>query len=89
MEAKRQLSGPRANAFDALRLAAATAVLVSHSWVLSGTGGEPHIGRISLGQLAVLLFFGISGYLITQSWLREPSMIRFALKRREERVVRL
>jgi peptidoglycan/LPS O-acetylase OafA/YrhL len=81
MDAKPSSRPRRGNAFDALRLVAAAAVLVSHSWVLSGGHREPHIGLISLGQLSVLLFFGISGFLITQSWLREPRLGRFVVKR--------
>jgi peptidoglycan/LPS O-acetylase OafA/YrhL len=60
---------PRRNALNALRLALAAAVLVSHSWPLSGREPEPHLGGANLGTWAVLGFFGISGYLITRSRL--------------------
>ncbi len=74
----------RANSFDALRLFGAAAVLVDHSFALTGrhgpvVGGTP--GGTALGTLGVLMFFGISGFLITQSWLRAPRFWTFAAKR--------
>lgn len=60
---------PRRNALNALRLLLAAAVLVSHSWPLSGHEPEPNLGGANLGTWAVFGFFGISGYLITRSRL--------------------
>ena len=55
----------RDNCFDLLRTLAAFAVLFSHSFALSGLP-EPLIGyKSTLGNLAVWVFFAISGYLIT------------------------
>ena len=68
------------NNFNLLRLGAATAVLVSHSYALT-TGVEPHVGVDSLGHVAVLVFFAISGFLVTQSWARQPSLGAFIVKR--------
>ena len=68
-----------------LRLAAAGAVVVDHAFLLTGhptpvllawTGRELH-----LGGLAVLVFFVLSGYLVTSSWLAEPDLARFLRKR--------
>jgi peptidoglycan/LPS O-acetylase OafA/YrhL len=70
----------RDNAFDGWRLIGAAAVLVGHSFALSGRF-EPGIGPNSIGTLGVLGFFGISGFLITQSWLREPRFAAYAGKR--------
>lgn len=70
----------RANSFDALRLGGALAVLVSHSFALTRRP-QPSIGPSSLGTIGVLMFFGISGFLITQSWLREPRFWTYAAKR--------
>jgi peptidoglycan/LPS O-acetylase OafA/YrhL len=72
--------GARANSFDAIRLCAAIAVLVFHAYVVLGRSGLS-LGDESLGGAAVLVFFGISGYLITQSWVADPHLARFALKR--------
>ncbi len=60
---------PRRNALNALRLLLAAAVLISHSWPLSGHEPEPNLGGANLGTWAVLGFFGLSGYLITRSRL--------------------
>jgi len=72
------------NNFDFLRLFAALLVLISHQHVLMGrtdisTG--PLVRFFSLGGLGVCIFFVISGYLVTQSWLRDPNVLRFAAKR--------
>jgi peptidoglycan/LPS O-acetylase OafA/YrhL len=60
---------PRHNSLNALRLLLASAVIVSHSWPLSGRTPEPEFGGANLGTWAVFGFFGISGYLITRSRL--------------------
>jgi peptidoglycan/LPS O-acetylase OafA/YrhL len=69
------------NAFDFLRIAAALAVLYSHSFVLMGLEQPFPIAGLSLGSVAVTVFFAISGYLVAQSWERDPCVKRFALRR--------
>jgi peptidoglycan/LPS O-acetylase OafA/YrhL len=80
------------NNFDLLRLLAAFLVILSHSYPLS-TGsynGEPLVslsgGAFTLGNLGVMIFFVISGYLITSSWLRKPNFSGF-FKNRILRIV--
>ena len=69
------------NNFDGIRLLAALAVLVSHQFAVSGLP-EPVFGSfISLGSSGVVVFFVISGYLVTRSWLNDPSLPRFAARR--------
>lgn len=75
----------RANGFDLVRLAAALAVVLDHSYLLLGRG-TPVIAswtdrRMDLGGLAVLTFFAVSGYLVAGSWLGEPRLAAFARKR--------
>lgn len=69
------------NNFDFVRLLAAYAVLVSHQNVLMGHPDLMIDDRISLGALGVAIFFTISGYLVTQSWLSDPHPVRSAVKR--------
>ena len=70
----------RANNFDALRMTAALLVIWSHQYALMGMptplifGNEP-------GAIGVVLFFAISGYLVSQSWTADPSVPRFAMRR--------
>ena len=72
----------RGNAFDTLRLLAAGMVVVSHSWVIArDEDAQPAIGELDLGTIGVRMFFGISGFLIAQSWLSDPHLGRFAIKR--------
>ncbi|KAF2389681.1 acyltransferase family protein [Pseudomonas frederiksbergensis] len=71
----------RNNSFDLIRHFAALMVLVSHHYVLAGLS-EPAIqGYNSLGGIAVLCFFAISGLLITLSYLNTASLQNYLLKR--------
>ncbi len=71
----------RNNSFDLIRHLAALAVLVSHHYVLSGFQEPMLKGYNSLGAIAVLAFFIISGFLISQSFLNTPSVYRYLEKR--------
>ncbi len=70
----------RLNNFDALRLLAALSVVVSHSFAIAGNP-QPAVGAMDLGTIGVVVFFGVSGFLITQSWITDPHLWRFAAKR--------
>jgi len=72
---------PRHNNFDALRLLAALVVLVGHSWPLSGHGSAPTIAGVPVFTVAVWVFFSLSGFLVTTSWERDPSVGRFLARR--------
>jgi peptidoglycan/LPS O-acetylase OafA/YrhL len=74
------VASSRANNFDALRLLGALLVLVSHAYALSGQH-EPKLAGDTLGTVGVFIFFGISGFLVTKSWLREPRLGAFFAKR--------
>src|ERR1700712_1089174 len=69
------MPGPtsHSNSFDALRLLAAVAVVVGHAYILTGAGPQtPTILGIGAHVLGVAAFFAISGFLVTDSWLRSP-----------------
>jgi peptidoglycan/LPS O-acetylase OafA/YrhL len=77
----------RHNNFDALRALAASAVILTHA-ILLATGqldADPLArvtqGTVTLGVAGVFVFFVVSGYLVTESWERAPSLPRFAAKR--------
>jgi len=65
----------RANGFDSIRILAALAVLVSHAFALTGRSEplEETTGGTTLGNLAVAVFFVISGYLIAASFARSTA----------------
>jgi len=74
------------NNFDAIRLFAAALVIFSHSFEVSGGGRatEPFeiiSGQISFGELAVLIFFALSGFLIAKSWAARPQLSVFMRNR--------
>lgn len=71
----------RGNAFDFIRIAAASAVLYSHSYALYGIDEPKPFPGETLGSVAVAVFFSLSGYLVGQSWNRDPSISRFAARR--------
>jgi peptidoglycan/LPS O-acetylase OafA/YrhL len=70
-----------ANNFDGLRIIAALLVLFSHMFALSGRWEPRFFQGHSFGNLGVLIFFSISGYLVSASWARDPDLGRFLAKR--------
>lgn len=75
----------RHNNFNLLRMIAASLVIVSHSYPLSlGSGAaEPlqSFTGLSLGALAVVAFFAMSGLMIAGSFARRKSGLDFAFAR--------
>ena len=69
------------NNFDGVRLVAALAVFVSHQFWMAGTPEPRTFGPMTLGSLAVLVFFAISGHLVASSWVADPVLWRFAARR--------
>lgn len=76
-----------ANNYTLIRLLLAASVIYFHSYALVG---GPYLGDplsmllvpvTSLGGLAVQCFFLLSGLFVTQSFYRDPSVIRFAIRR--------
>ena len=82
--AERFESASRQNGFTFLRLCAAGFVLVTHSYVLLERGNDP-LARLTryvpFSALGVDVFFAISGYLICQSLLRQPSPRAYLINR--------
>lgn len=73
------------NAIGFLRLFFAAVVVLAHAYTLGGFGPDPadrwSNGRETLGDLAVAGFFVLSGFLITRSAERAPTVIRFVWHR--------
>lgn len=86
---QQRMEGPdaRRNAFDSIRLFAATSVIFSHAFMVAqGTNGAEPIfwasnGQTTLGGISVAVFFVISGLFISASFERSKSTADFALKR--------
>lgn len=60
-------------------------VLVFHSWPLTGLTPIPEVAGIRVYDLAVYVFFSVSGYLISTSWYQAP-IIRVYLAKRALRI---
>ena len=73
------------NNLTALRWLAAGLVLYGHSFVFLGLPEPLFLQWVPLGPLGVYIFFAISGYLVSQSWQRDPHVLRF-LQRRALRI---
>jgi peptidoglycan/LPS O-acetylase OafA/YrhL len=75
------LASRRNNNFNLIRMLAATAVLISHSYplALGSNAVEPLFSwlGISLGELAVITFFCVSGFFISLSRDRAPGNLDF------------
>jgi peptidoglycan/LPS O-acetylase OafA/YrhL len=68
------------NSFDTLRLFGAIIVLIGHAFIITGAAA-PNVGTIPLHKFGVCVFFAISGFLITQSWMSDNHPGRFLLRR--------
>ncbi|WCK16163.1 acyltransferase [Agrobacterium tumefaciens] len=66
--------------FGGLRLIAAILVIFGHSYPLTGAQVTGYLGN-PISTLAVKIFFVISGYLISESWTRDPDVIRYFWRR--------
>ncbi len=73
----------RDNNLNAIRMAAAAAVLVSHAWPITLALADPLFGLTGQtgGNFAVAVFFGLSGLLIARSFDRRRHLAHFILAR--------
>lgn len=69
--------------FGTVRLVAAFIIIIDHAAPLTGSGGSilPSRLGVDLGAVTVAAFMAMSGYLVIQSWDRDPSVWRFAVRR--------
>jgi peptidoglycan/LPS O-acetylase OafA/YrhL len=68
----------RSNNLDALRLIGALAVIFGHAYHIVGRPFEnPVVAGYPVQTLGVIIFFSISGYLITASWSRTKSPVSY------------
>jgi len=73
------VSASKNNNLGLLRLIAATLVIISHSYILST--GVHSAASFSIGVFGLAIFFVLSGFLITKSWMDDPRLRRFFVKR--------
>jgi len=66
----------KVNNFDIIRLLAAVVVIVNHGYGFAGLEDPLRsiTHQVTWGREGVYIFFLISGYLITKSWLRSPNL---------------
>lgn len=75
-----QPNDPRKNNFDLVRLLAALCVAYGHAFILAGQTA-PGFAANAVSTLGVKVFFAISGYLVATSWLSDPHLGRYFMKR--------
>ncbi|MEX0828212.1 MAG: acyltransferase [Haliea sp.] len=80
-----EISADRKNNLNLIRMVAASAVLISHAYpiTLGFQAVEPlesHIG-MTLGEIAVGIFFILSGFLVSMSFARSKSLSDFFMAR--------
>ena len=79
------LAHGRDNNFQLIRLLAATAVVLFHSYALTNHWTDEPLWRrvpeLNFGALGVACFFVISGFLVTQSWLARERVVPFVAAR--------
>ncbi len=72
----------RSNNLDGLRLLGALAVIFGHAYPLVGREFEnPIVAGYPVQTLGVVIFFSISGYLITASWSRTKNPVTYLAAR--------
>jgi peptidoglycan/LPS O-acetylase OafA/YrhL len=79
------LAHGRDNNFQLVRLFAAAFVVVFHSYALTGRWTHEPLWRLmpeaNFGALGVKIFFVVSGFLVTKSWLARQSVAPFVAAR--------
>src|ERR1700675_3031668 len=66
--------------FEAVRLLASLTVLYGHAHALTGIR-SPGVFGSTVQTLAVKVFFVVSGFLVSESWRRDPSVIQYLSRR--------
>ncbi len=75
------------NGFNLVRLICALLVVVYHCWGHNPVAPRPDAVSTllaphgHLGEIAVGIFFIVSGLFVTQSWMRDPHLLRFTVRR--------
>ena len=69
-----------ANNFDGVRLGAALLVIFGHAFSIRGLV-QPEVFGSHIASLGVKIFFCVSGYLVAQSFERDPNAWRFVQRR--------
>jgi peptidoglycan/LPS O-acetylase OafA/YrhL len=79
------LAHGRDNNFQLIRLFAAACVVLFHSFALTGRWTHEPLWQVmpetNFGALGVKIFFVVSGFLVTQSWLARQSVAKFVAAR--------
>ena len=75
-----QIESERNNNFNIIRVFAAFLVIYGHMGVLTGVAAETLFSQ-PVSTIAVKIFFTISGYLVTKSFLSDTNFLRYITRR--------
>ena len=86
MKLSQHIQSGRDNNFNLIRFVAASLVVFSHSYSVTGQGENEPLTvlfpqHLAWGSLAVNLFFVLSGFLIARSWLEKRDLVAFLYAR--------
>ena len=70
----------RKNNFNIIRTAACLFVFTGHMGRILGTEPPAFSGYV-LHEMGVAILFMLAGYLVTESWLKDPDLLRYGIRR--------
>lgn len=70
----------RKNNFNIIRMAACLFVFVGHMGRILGVEPPVFSGYV-LHEMGVAILFMLAGYLVTESWLKDPNLLRYGIRR--------
>lgn len=80
MDKELSRNNKRVNNFTMIHIVAAVMVIAGHQFILMG-GASPQIMGTEISALGVRVLFLVSGYLVSASFLRSKSVLKYTVKR--------
>ena len=75
-----EIKDSRKNNFNIIRTAASLFVFAGHTGRITGIEPPGFSGYV-LHEMGVAILFMLAGYLVTESWLKDPDLLRYGIRR--------